>query len=161
MNQEQELLEIFDYYSRQANPSQQDNVVAMLREIQNLLGCVPKGVQEQAAQAVGTKPAVISLLVQRFPSLTSAAYNHRLTVCTGQRCGAQNSQEVISFLRKELAVNKEGFSQDGTVFFCTQNCLKQCGKGPNLLLDGVLHSAMNLQKARELVDKLKKAALEK
>lgn len=161
MNQEQELLEILNYYSQKPNPSQQDNIVAMLREIQDLLGCVPKGVQEQAAKAVGTKPAVIHLLVQRFPSLQSAAYEHRLTVCTGQRCGSQNSYEVISTLRKELAVDKEGFSQDGTVLFCTQNCLKQCGKGPNLLLDGVLYSAMNVQKAKELVKTLKTMSLEK
>ena len=156
MNHEESLAEIFEYYEKQLNPSQQNNIVAMLREIQDLLGCVPEGVQAQAANAVGTKESVIRLLVQRFPSLRSASYQHRIIVCSGQRCGSKNAAQVLSFLRKELEIDPEGYSKDKTIFLSTQNCLKQCGKGPNLLLDGVLHSAMTPEKAKQLLCNLKK-----
>ena len=46
---EEKLNEIIEYYSSQPQPASQENLVAMLREIQDLLGCIPLGVQERAA----------------------------------------------------------------------------------------------------------------
>ena len=154
MEREEELLEILDYYSSRPNPTQQDNVIAMLREIQDLLGCIPQGVQQQAADAVGTKQSVISLLVRRFPSLKEAAYRHRITVCSGQRCSGKGAAALLQTLQQTLQVDAQGLSKDGQILLTTQNCLKQCTKGPNLLLNGALHTAMTPEKAKQLVQSL-------
>ncbi len=154
MEREEALLEILEYYSHRPDPSQQDNIVAMLREIQDLLGCIPQGVQQQAAEAVGTKQSVISLLVRRFPSLKEAPYQHRITVCSGQRCSGKGAAQLLQALQQTLQVDAQGLSKDGRILLTTQNCLKQCTKGPNLLLNGTLHSAMTPEKAKQLVQSL-------
>lgn len=155
MDTENSLLEIFDYYGKQPNPSQQDNIIMMLREIQEILGCIPEGVQEQVAKVVNTKVSVIRLLIQRFPSLKSANYRHRIVVCSGQRCSTNRAGEILTILREELKPNKEGYSEDGNILLCVQNCLKQCKNGPNMLVDGVLYSQMDKQKAKQLLLSLK------
>ena len=48
----EEIREIIDYYSKQRNPQEQENIVAMLREIQEAEGCITMKVQEEAAEAL-------------------------------------------------------------------------------------------------------------
>lgn len=153
MNEEQ-LSEIFDYYAALPDPRRQENLVAMLREIQDVLGCVPDGVAAQAARAVGEKPVVLTSLVRRFSTLKSAAWSHRITACSGARCGARQGTEVYRALCEVLRPGPDGVSENGRVLLCTQNCLKQCRTSPNVLADGVLHPHMTPESARELARKL-------
>ena len=68
----EEIREIIDYYSGQRNPQEQENIVAMLREIQETEGCISMNVQEEAAEALGVKPSVLSCIIKRYPSLKEA-----------------------------------------------------------------------------------------
>ena len=40
---EEQFSEIFEYYAALPDARRQENLVAMLREIQDVLGCVPDG----------------------------------------------------------------------------------------------------------------------
>lgn len=151
---EEQLSEIFEYYAALPDAKRQENLVAMLREIQDVLGCVPDGVTAQAARAVGEKPVVLTSLVRRFSTLKSAAWVHRVTVCTGPRCAAKGGADVYKALRDTLRPGPDGVSENGRVLLCTQNCLKQCRTSPNVLVDGVLHPNMTGESAQKLAQKL-------
>ena len=152
---DQALLEILDYYAAREDRAQQEILVSMLREIQELLGCVPDGVQQQAARAVGVKPSMLACIVKRYPSLKSASYRHRITACTGARCGARQSAALLALLRRELQPDAEGLSADGTILLRTQNCLKQCRTAPNLLVDGVLMPCASPDDVLRLLSRLR------
>lgn len=50
----EEIREIIDYYSnREIHRNLEENIVAMLREIQEAEGCITMKVQEEAAEALG------------------------------------------------------------------------------------------------------------
>ncbi len=89
--QEITLENILERYKDTAGPGDQQAVIALLREVQQLYGCVPDSVQQRVAQAVGTAPSLIAALVRRVPGLTPAAYRHRIVVCTGPRCSAKGN----------------------------------------------------------------------
>ncbi len=127
---EEQLSEIFEYYAALPDAKRQENLVAMLREIQDVLGCVPDGVTAQAA------------------------WVHRVTVCTGPRCAAKGGADVYKALRDTLRPGPDGVSENGRVLLCTQNCLKQCRTSPNVLVDGVLHPNMTGESAQKLAQKL-------
>ena len=152
--QEEQLSEIFAYYASLPDARRQENLVAMLREIQQALGCVPDGVAAQAARAVGEKPVVLTTLVRRFSTLKSAPWVHRITACGGPRCAAAQGGQVYRALCDVLRPGPDGVSENGRVLLCTQNCLKQCRTGPNVLADGVLHSHMTPASAQALAQKL-------
>lgn len=145
------LQEIFDYYKSEPNPSSQENIVAMLREIQELFGCIPPDVQALAANALGVKLSVITCIIRLYPSLTSSSYQHRLTICTGARCGGKGGMELLNEARRLLKVDDEGISQDGRFFLCTQNCLKHCATSPNIQIDDRIYSQMTVETLRKLL----------
>ena len=90
----EEIREIIDYYSNQRNPQEQENIVAMLREMQEAEGCITMKVQEEAAEALGVKQTVLSCIIKRYPSLKEAAYAHEVVLCTGK---AVNARTVWKF----------------------------------------------------------------
>ena len=129
--------EIIEYYAGERNPKEQENLVAMLREIQEVEGYSPREVQEMAAEKIGIKTTVLSCIIQRYPSLKGADYAHEMVLCSGARCGC-----------------KGGLSANKKVHVVTRNCLKQCKTSPNMLVDGKLYSGLTVEKALEIVRKL-------
>ena len=153
--QERALSEIFEYYSQIKNPQEQDNLVTMLREIQEVCGCVPADLQQRAADTAGVKLSSITCLMKLYKSLKPAAYRHKILMCTGPRCMAKNSG-LVELVRKELNIDKSGLSSDGQIFLDTQSCLKQCKTAPNMMIDGVLHTNLTEDKVRRLIGELGK-----
>lgn len=132
------IREILDYYAGHRDKTDQTVLVELLREIQEVCGCVPSDLQREAAQACGVPESLIAGLVRRYPSLREAAYQHTIVACTGRCCLGKQGGEVLEALRCALGVTTEGLSRDGTIFLRTQNCLRHCGTAPNLLIDGTL-----------------------
>lgn len=156
MNREEQecaLSEIFEYYSQIKNPQDQDNLISMLREIQEVCGCVPADLQQRAADAAGVKLAAVTCLMRLYKSLKPAAYRHKILMCTGPRCMAKNSG-LAEVVRRELKINKDGLSQDGRIFMDTQSCLKQCKTSPNMMIDGILYTGLTEEKVKRLLEEL-------
>ncbi len=132
--QSDELNEIIGYYSSQPHSDSQENLVAMLREIQELLGCIPEDVQEDISAALSLKPIVIRQLIKLFPSLTSAPRRLKITVCTGPACGTAQSALLLEALRE--AIRSKPFT------LTVKNCLKQCRTAPNLRIGDDLYPSV-------------------
>lgn len=148
------LQEIFDYYATLPDRASQEQIVAMLREVQAALGCVPVGAQQRAAQVAGVKESFVSAIVKRTPSLKTAPFRHCITVCTGQRCSPNGGSALLAALRRALAVDENGLSADGRVLLRTQNCLKQCRTAPNLLVDGAPVAGVSADGVQAFLDGL-------
>lgn len=146
--QDKQLEEIFSYYDKVDKPVPQDEIVNLLREIQEVCGFISPEMKQRAADTLGVKEVVLTCLIRRFPSLKGADYQHTVTVCTGKRCGKKQGMEVLQAVKREL-LPREAFdmrdarmgilSKNGQVLLKTQNCLKQCRTAPNLTIDGKVY----------------------
>lgn len=151
----EEIREIIEYYAKQRNPKEQENLAAMLREIQDIEGCIPREAQEQAANLIGIKTSVLSCIVRFYPGMKEEAYIHELVVCTGERCQKKNSMELLRAVKRELGIQKGNLSADGRIQLVTKNCMKKCGTSPNMILDGEHYPDMTAEKAVSLIRSLK------
>nr|WP_297933965.1 NAD(P)H-dependent oxidoreductase subunit E [uncultured Blautia sp.] len=151
MKNQNEVNEIIDCYAGQKDAGNQDNLVAMLREIQETEGCISREVRELIQERMGIKESFLGCILKLYPSLKSVDYSHEIVLCTGERCGNKNSMALLRLLKEELGISKDGISRDGTVRLCTRNCLKQCRTSPNMLVDGELYSQMNQEKVLKLI----------
>lgn len=149
------LRDIFEYYGRRADRSDQTVVAQLLREVQSALGCVPKELQREAARVCGVPESLVAALVRRYPSLREAAFRHTVTACSGARCGAKGAAAVLEALRRELGADPQGLSADGDILLRTQNCLRHCGTAPNLLIDGELCPHVTQEQIPALIRKLR------
>ena len=143
--QEITLENILERYKDTAGPGDQQAVIALLREVQQLYGCVPDSVQQRVAKATGTAPSLIAALVRRVPGLTSAAYRHRLVVCTGPRRPAKGGTALLRAVENALGIAPGETTPDGCFRLETRNCLKQCGSAPNLTVDQTLYASVRVE----------------
>ena len=142
---QEQLDEILEYYKNQKDPSSQENLIALLREIQELLTCIPEDIQQEISTALNVKEAVITRLIKLYPSLTSSPSLHQITLCLGPRCSAKQAQELLNTVKK--AIRQKPFR------FRTQNCLKQCPTAPNMRIDKDLYTNVSADQIEEILSK--------
>lgn len=143
--------EILNYYGSLPDRNSQENIVAMLRELQEVNGCIGPALTQQAAQTAGVKAAVIQVILKRYPSLKPAPFFHEIVVCTGRSCAGKGNGELLQDLKIRLNIKKNGISADGKVCLRTRNCLKNCRTAPNILVDGVLYSGKTVDEIIKII----------
>ncbi len=90
----------------------------------------------------------VTNVLSKAPTETMSVKAKQLEVSTlGPYCCRRGGTEVYQTLKLLLA-------EDANAQVKESDCLHHCGQGPNLLLDGILYSAMTEEKARELVKQL-------
>lgn len=151
--EEKELAEIFHYYSQVKDSGSQDNLVTMLREIQEIHGCISPDLQQKAADTAGVKLSSVICIMKLYKSLKAADYSHKILVCTGPVCGRKNISH-LELIKKELGIGKEGLSADGKVLLQTGGCLKNCSTAPNIMIDGILHTHVTEKELQKLIQNL-------
>ncbi|WP_320929423.1 NAD(P)H-dependent oxidoreductase subunit E [Hungatella sp.] len=127
---ERQWQEIVDYYGGQKDAKSQDNIVEMLREVQELYGYIPSEKTGAMADTLGVKQTLLLQLVKLYPSFKKAPYGHCITVCTGARCGSEGSAEVFEAVLKAVETRESGAFK-----IMMKECLKQCKTAPNLMVD--------------------------
>lgn len=126
-----DLKEAVEYYRKQGAPGDQSALVQLLKELQQASGgSISMDSLSEIAAAYCISLSFLQAVVRRIPSLRIAG-SHLLEICSGPNCGKHAA----------LAVWAEQQSRQGlTIQFVP--CMRQCGKGPNIRLDGKLyHSA--------------------
>lgn len=150
--QHEQFAEVAEYYKKQKGTAlslNQETTVAFLRETQEIYGYIPAHALETIALCSGYKVPLLQKIIKLYPSLKASDAAHEIVVCSGGRCGSANAA-LLSQLKKGL----ENFAPN-TVELRTQNCFKQCGKGPNIQVDGVLYNHCDKATVEEILKKLK------
>jgi NADH:ubiquinone oxidoreductase subunit E len=136
-----DLKETVDYYKSQGAPGDQMALTGLLREIQEEFDGIPGTLIPELSVLLGVKESFLLALIRRQPRLRMTD-THTLELCAGPNCGK----------RTELAAMAEqlcGERSDVTLKFVP--CMRQCGKGPNLKWDGVLHNRADAKLLEKLL----------
>ena len=137
-----ELKEAAAYYKKQGAPSDQSALLSLLREMQEEYGAIPSGALAEIAQLLGTKESFLQAVIRRQPRLRLAD-THVLELCAGPNCG---KAAELAALAEKLCAGKPGFTLRFT------SCMRQCGKGPNLKLDGTLYNRADPELLKKLME---------
>lgn len=143
---------ILKLYEQQGRPAGQEEILSALREIQEVLGCVPEEVQEETAERLGVKPSFLSAFVKKYPEFKEVSARYEVQVCTGPSCGSGKALEILRAV--EAAGKQKERDQGISVKIVKGRCTRRCGKGPNLKINGVLHHHMTPEQAAELIRRL-------
>lgn len=154
MENEAQIKEIFDYYEKQRDRSDQAVILELLRELQDVNGCLTPRLKARAAEVCGVQESLIQILIRRCPTLRETAYTHEIIVCTGERCARKQGADILKAVQEELRAGKDGLSADKKVLIRTRCCMKRCAAGPNMNIDGREYTRLTPDRARELVREL-------
>ena len=137
-----ELAEALDYYKKQGAPSDQSALLSLLREVQDAHGGIPKGLLPEIGEGLGVKESFLLALIRRQPRLRLTD-THTLELCAGPNCGKRTE---LAGLAEKLCRGRS----DITLKFVP--CMRQCGKGPNLKWDGILHNRADAELLKKLME---------
>ncbi len=122
------------------NTGDQQQLMELLRAVQEAFGCVSRETQLKLGEALGVNPIILSVLVKRVPGLQENPTNFQIVVCMGPRCIAKGAVNILNKLEQELGISSGQTTKDGKFSLATKNCMKQCGASPNLTINGKLYS---------------------
>lgn len=140
------LEEALSYYKSQGAPADQIALTELLREIQkNSGGSIPAYTLKTVADAYKIKESLLLLMIKRFPSLRLANF-HELVLCAGPNCGKATALATSA----EALAKKSG----GKIHLKYTQCMRMCGKGPNLKWDGKLYHQANEALLKKLAEEI-------
>jgi NADH:ubiquinone oxidoreductase subunit E len=138
------LEEALSYYRTQGAPSDQNALLALLREIQQEFGgSIPEWTLTPVAEGYGVKTTLLLALIRRIPSLRLGD-SHVLELCAGPNCG---KHKALAACAEKLCAGT-----GGKVSLKFVPCMRMCGKGPNIRWDGVVHNSADEALLRRLLE---------
>ena len=94
------------------------------------------------AEQLNVKPSYLLALIKRIPSLRLQD-THLLEMCAGPNCGKRT--ELAALAEKLCKANPK-------VTLKFTQCMRMCGKGPNLKWDGKIYNGADEALLRSLLD---------
>ncbi|MDP2359461.1 MAG: NAD(P)H-dependent oxidoreductase subunit E [bacterium] len=85
---------------------------------------------------------------------------HLISVCRTLSCHVLGGREIVDYLRRRLGLGEAAAGTDPRGLFTLEQveCLAACGTAPVLLVDGVYHENMTVEKVGALLDGLEQKA---
>jgi NADH:ubiquinone oxidoreductase subunit E len=124
-----------------------DKIDAAFDEIQQESGgSIPRYTLAVIAESYGIKESFVLAVVKRIPSLRLQD-THLLQLCAGPNCGKRT--ELAALAEKLCKANPK-------VTLKFTQCMRMCGKGPNLRWDGKLYNGADDALLRRLAEEAKK-----
>jgi NADH:ubiquinone oxidoreductase subunit E len=112
-------------------------IVPSLRAIQRAAGWVSPEALEEIALRLGVAINDAANLADYFAMVrTPPAARHTIEVCVNASCRRQGSEAVLARLRERLGVEPGQVSRDGEFALADIICLRRCGSGPSIRVDG-------------------------
>lgn len=74
-------------------------------------------------------------------------------VCTGARCNdMKHAEERGECIQEALKSHNKAMGRKASVRVCRVSCLDLCDHGPNMIVDGIVYSHLDIEKARQVYD---------
>ena len=138
-----QLNEALSYYKNQGAPSDQNALMSLLKEIQAENGSISKADVTMISEAYSIKESLINALVTRIPSLRLDTA-HTLEICSGVNC---TKHAFLSSFAEKICREKN-------ITLKSVQCMRLCGKGPNIRLDGKVYSGVNEEILEKLINEI-------
>lgn len=141
------------------NPTQ---VIAVMQDIQREYRYLPQESLTYIAKALKLPEAKIYGVATFYENFSlDAKGKYVIKVCDGTACHVRKSVPVLQEFRKLLGLSEEKHTTDDMLFTVeTVSCLGACGLAPACTVNDEVYSAMTPEKAKALIEKLKKEAAE-
>ncbi len=138
-------------------PSRMSATLPLLHLAQAREGFISDGVVEEVARLVDVSPLHVADVVSFYTMYHRRAVGrHLISVCRTLSCDLMGKQKLVEYLcnRLQLGEAREGTDAQGQFTLEQVECLGACGGAPTIMIDGVYHERMTVEKLATLLDEL-------
>jgi len=149
---EKEMKEILEKH-----PKQKDSLIAILNEVQEKYGYIPKSSQMEISKYLDMPMAEIYGVItfySRFTTSPKGKYN--IAVCLGTACFVKGSQSILDRLKERLKISGGETTPDGKFSIDEVRCVGACGLAPVFMVNDEVYGNATVKMVDEVLDKLEK-----
>ena len=133
-------------------------VIVMLHEVQDELGYVPYEAMEAISKATGKSIAEVFGVVNFYAQFTTEPKGkHIIKVCNGTACHLRGSMNLTTELKRQVGIEPGQTSEDGEFSVELVNCLGSCALAPVMVVDGVYHNKLSVDKVGGIIQSYRDA----
>ena len=135
-------------------------IIAIMQDIQEKYRYLPKEALEYVAKKVGMSESKLYGVATFYGNFSlDAKGKYVLKCCRGTACHVRKSSDVLKALYEATGTSEDkATSDDGLFTIEIVSCLGACGLSPVVMVNDTVHPAMNPDKAKALVEDLRKEA---
>ncbi len=135
------------------------DVIAILREAQDVYGCLMPPLMEEIAERLGMKYAEIYGIVTFYEHFhCEPRGEHLIRVCRGTACHVRGATGILAAVEKELGVGDGGTTEDGLFTLSTVACLGTCSLAPVMMIDNEYFGKMTPDRVEQVLSKYRDTA---
>lgn len=138
-------------------PKQKDSLIAILNEIQEKYGYIPKQCQIEISKYLEMPMAEIYGVItfySRFTTFPKGKYN--IAVCMGTACFVKGSQSILDRLKERLKISGGETTSDGKFSIDEVRCVGACGLAPVFMVNDEVYGNATVKMLDEVLDRLEK-----
>ncbi len=132
-------------------------LISLLQSIQDKFGYLPEEAIRQLSRFLNVSENEIYGVATFYAQFRfQEPPKHLIKVCLGTACHVRGAPRVLEELERELEIKRGEVTKDGMLGLEIVNCVGACALGPIVIVDEQYYGQMTSQKARDLVDELRK-----
>ena len=135
--------------------TKKDNLIAILNEIQQKMGYIPKASQIVVSEYLNIPLAEVYGVItfySRFTLIPKGENN--ISVCMGTACFVKGSKELLERAKERLGLEEGQTSEDGKFSLDTMRCVGACGLAPVFTVNDEVYGKATVQLLDQVLDKL-------
>ena len=139
------------------HPKQKDSLIAILNEVQEKYGYIPKTCQIEISKYLNMPMAEIYGVItfySRFTTSPKGKYN--IAVCLGTACFVKGSQSILDRLKERLKITGGQTTPDGKFSIDEVRCVGACGLAPVFMVNDEVYGNATVKMVDEVIDRLEK-----
>ena len=135
-------------------------IIGIMQDVQEQYRYLPQKALCYIAEKLGMSEAKVYGVATFYGNFSlDAKGKYVLKVCRGTACHVRKSANVLQALYEATGLSeKKSVTEDGLFSIEIVSCLGACGLSPVVMVNDVVHAAMTPDKAKSLIEELRKGA---
>lgn len=142
-----------------AHGNRPENLIEMLHEVQERLGCVPDEAVAVLARAINRTRAEVHGVLTFYHDFRREPHGrHVVKICGAEACQSMGCRSLVRHAERKLGARMGETTPDRAVTLETVYCLGNCALSPAMMVDGQLYGRVTPAKFDALLDCMKAEA---
>ncbi len=130
------------------------SLILVLHRAQNLLGYLPRKVQQTIAEGLSIPLSEVAGVVSFYSFFTMVPKGrHIIKTCLGTSCYVRGGQRVLGELTKNLGIPVGGTTEDRRFSLEVVRCIGACGLSPAITIGDDVYGRVKSTKLGEILEK--------
>ncbi len=135
-------------------PKEKDRLIAILNDVQERFGYIPKQAQLEISDYLSIPMAEIYGVItfySRFTLAPKGKYN--ISVCLGTACFVKGAKSLLDRAQEKLKIKPGEVTPDGKFSIDDVRCVGACGLAPVFMVNDEVYGNATVKKLDEVIDK--------